>query len=245
METYASGESKEGFIELPREIVRGYMFFLANQVAGRRGLARCTDDQYSFSVAAFFSEDANFEYIYDVGAESFYASLVVQDLLPQHIGSIPMHKVLKAVEQSKDERAAFRSELIEFSERLLECESTEHARVIANDYTKGLIDAKSALRASQGFMNKDDIGSLFTVGVPVAATAFGAAAVNNPNPFHFWTIAPSLLVGAVAAYMDYRRVTSVKSNPSGAGYLLSLDRAFAGTGRLPSLSQHIEEFVND
>lgn len=246
LEQYATGESSKGFIELPKEIVRGYMYFLSNQVAKRRCLSRCTDDIYSFSVSSYFSEDANFdELLYDQEAEGFYSSLILNDLLPINIASVPMNKIVKAAFDSKDERIRFREELSKFSHELHKCESNDHAKIILNDYKQNLITAKNEMKAAQGFLNKDDVGSIFSVGVPTSLTAYGAIIGATGNPFSIHTLASSLLIGAIAAYHDYKKTKPLEKNPYGAAYLISLDKRFSGTGTYPAFDRYLEEFVND
>lgn len=246
LEQYATGESPNGFIELPKEIVRGYMFFLANQVASRRGLSRCTDDIYSFSVSSYFSENANFEeLLYDREAEGFYSSLILNDLLPIDAESMPMNKIIEAVKNSKDERIQFREQLAKFSGELYRCESSDHAQTILNDYKQDLIRAKNDIKAAQGFLNKDDVGSLFTMGLPVSLTAYSVLSGATGNPFSIYTLSSSLLIGAIAAYQDYKRTKSLNDNNCGAAYLISLDRTFSGTGTYPAFDRYLEEFVND
>ena len=93
---------------------------------------------------------------------------------------------------------------------------------------------KRGMKAAQGFMNKDDVGSLFSRGVPTALTAYGALVSGSANPFGLHTIGSSLLIGAAAAYFDYKRSRSAHSNPYGAAYLICLDKEFAGTHRFPA-----------
>ena len=246
LEQYAVDQSNDGWIELPRDIVRGYMFFLSNQVAKRRQLGRCTDDKYSYAVAAYFSEDANFdERLYNPEAAGFYSTLIFNDLLPMKISSVPMEKIIAAVNASRDERAEFRKELIKWTTELHGCASADHAATILSDYKQDLVDARDRLKAAQGFMNKDDVGCLFSVGVPTALTAYGALVSGSADPFGLYTIGSSMLIGAMAAYWDYKRARSAVSNPYGAAYLISLEERFAGTKVFPSFDRYLEEFVND
>ena len=246
LEQYATGQSQRGFIELPKEIVRGYMFFLSNQVASRRGLSRCTDDIYSFSVSSYFSENANFdEIIYDNEAEGFYSSLILNDLLPTNIETVSMDAILKAVGDSKDERVKFREELARFSNELHKCESNDHAQVIFNDYKQELIKAKNEIKAAQGFLNKDDKGSMFTMGVPTSLTAYSAIVGATGDPFAIYTLSSSLMIGAIAAYQDYKKTKSLEENQCGAAYLISLDKRFSNTNKFPHFDRYLEEFIND
>lgn len=246
LEQYAVGEKNGGWIELPKEIVRGYMFFLSTQVAKRRKLERATDNQYAFAVSGYFSERANFtENLYDRESPGFYASLIFDDLLPSNIQDIPIERVIRTAEATKNERTIFRQELMKFSSSLCECESKEHALTVVTDYKNDLVKARDQLKAAQGFLGKHERGSLLSMGVPVALTAFGGLISGGADPFGIHTLSSSLLIGAIAAYADFSKVTSATENPYGAAYLVSLDKQFAGTGTFPAFDRYLEEFVND
>jgi len=245
LDAYTRGYTEEGWLELPSEVARGYMYFLAQVVAERRLLERGTNDPYIFAIGAYFSELANFdEYIYNEEAAGYYSSLIMNDIIPRDLTSVPMRSVITAINKSKDEKTEFRKELLRFSEQLHRCESVDHARTIFTDYKNDLMRAKGDLRASQGFLNKGAIGSLFAMGTPTSLTAFGAIAAVA-EPFSLTTLSSSMLIGAVASYVDYKRTSSSAYNPVGGSYLISLDKRFSGTNQYPAFDKHLEEFIND
>lgn len=246
LEQYARGGAKGGWIELPREIVRGYMFYLSAKIAERRQLARCTDNKQAYSLAAYFAEDANFSsYVYDRSAPGFYSSLIFDDVLPVDVSQISMDEVLRVATSTRDERVEFRTHLERFTTGLRECESKDHADAVLNDYKSDLLAAKDRLKRAQGFLGEHDRGSLLTMGAPVAMTAFGAIVGAGADPFGLYTLSSSLLIGAMAAYQDFRKSAAAASNPHGASYLISLEREFHGTGNYPAFHQYFEEFIND
>lgn len=246
LEQHAVGERNGGWIELPKEIVRGYMFFLSTQVAKRRKLERATDDRYAFAVSGYFSERANFgEALYDRESPGFYSSLIFDDLLPSHIDQVPIHEVIRVAGHTRDERTQFRQELLKFSKGLCECESEEHAKTVIADHKRDLVNAMKQLKASQGFLGKEEKGSLFTMGVPVALTAFGGLISGGADPFGIHTLSSSLLIGAIAAYADFKKAKAAADNPYGAAYLVSLEKQFSGTGTFPAFDRYLEEFIND
>lgn len=246
LEKYAVGESDEGFLALPREVVRGYMFFLSTEVARRRQLSRCTDDKYSFAVSPYFSESANFDdYLYNREALGFYSALIFENVLPIDIENVPMEQIVKVSQQSKDERNKFKQELKKLAEQLYRCESTEHGRAIVNDFKVDLTKAKDELKASQGFLNKNDVGSFISMGVPTSTGVYGALLGAGGDPFGLYSICASVLIGAIAAYTDYRKTVSTQKNPSGAAYLISLEKQFSGTGTYPAFDRYMDEFIND
>lgn len=245
LDAFSRGYTEDGWLELPSEVARGYMYFLAQVVAERRLLERGTNDPYNFAIGAYFSELANFdEYIYNEEAAGYYSSLIINDIVPRDLSSVPMDIIAKAVITSRDEKVRFREELLRFSEQLHLCESAEHAHTIFTDYKNDLMRAKGDLRASQGFINKGAVGSLFAMGTPTSLTAFGAMA-TVADPFSLTALSSSLLIGAIASYVDYKRTSSPANNPVGASYLISLDKKFSGTNYYPAFDRHLEEFIND
>ncbi len=245
LDKFSRGLDSEVWIQLPREVARGYMYFLAQNVAEHRLLERCTDRPDNFAIGSYFSELANFkEEVYDEKASGFYSSLMMTDLLPKNLSQVSMEKIINVVNRSHDEKLAFRSELVDFADQFHRCESPEHARLIYTDYKNKLMQAKGNLKKSQGFLKKGGVGSLFTMGLPTSMTALGAASLAG-DPFSITAISSSLLIGAVASYSDYAKTKSVKENPCGASYMISLDKAFSGRDRFPAFDRHLEEFIND
>jgi len=156
-----------------------------------------------------------------------------------------MDRIVKASAHSKDERNTFKLELERFSDQLHKCESIKHGKDILNDFKRDLEKAKANLKASQGFLNKDDVGSMFTMGVPTSAGVYGALLGATGDPFNLYEIGSSMLVGAMAAYIDYRKAKSTRNNPAGAAYLIALERQFGAGGRYPAFDRYLEEFIND
>lgn len=238
LDEYAKGGTEGGWIELPREIVRGYIFYLSAKVAERRLLHRCTDNKYSYANSIFFAEDANFdEFLYDRESSGFYSSLIFQDVLPVDVDCVPMNHILKVAESSRDERLAFRNELQKFTDGLRDCQSKDHAETVLNDYKHELLRAKDNLKRAQGFLGEHDRGSLLTMGAPVSLTTFGSIVAAGVDPFSLITLSSSLLIGALAAYIDFNKSKAASANPYGASYLVSLEREFAGTGNFPAFDK--------
>jgi hypothetical protein len=262
LDQYIDNAYSDDWIHLPRRVARGYMFFLANRVAARRQLDRCTDDKYSYAVAPYFSENANIHeavYFYDDDitgffdcpqAAGFYSSLIVRDLLPVDISHIDMKTIMKVATESAEDKVAFRASLYAFAENLRICESLPHARDLFRDYRDALIASKDKLKKTQGLFVSSSVSSLFTMGVPTALTAYSTllterSLVGSVDPFSLHVIGPSLAIAAVAAYADLRKAQSVGTNPSGAGYLISIEKQFTFQRYTPRFCEYMEEFIND
>jgi hypothetical protein len=246
LEQYAKSGEKGGWLQLPSEVVRGYMFFLANKVSMRRNLARCTDNNEAYAVAPFFSENGNFnDYLSNPEADGFYSALIFGDVLPINIDSIPITDVIRVAQKSKDERAEFRRELTRFSAELYACASTDHAKTIMEDFKRDLLAAKDRLRAAQGFLNKNDKGCFFSIGVPTSLGVYTGYLGAGRDPFDAFAIASSVAIGAIAAYYNYKQAAPPVQNPYGASYLISLEQQLSTGYQIPQFHRCMEQFLND
>lgn len=245
LESLASNVDPEGFLELPSDLSRGYMMYLAKAVSGRRNLATITDDRYAWTISPYYRERANFgEKLYDLEAPALHASLIFADLLPAHIENIDMKDIVKFIEKRKDERENMRTTLIQFANELSSCQSPSHVLQLRSKFIKQLDRAKKDFKSSMDFLNEDDTHALFTFGIPVSATIFGALGLAG-DPFDILKISASLFIGGIAAYADYRKVKFANRRESDISYLVDLDKEFLNRNAIPRYDRIFEEFVND
>ncbi|MEI7999519.1 MAG: DUF6236 family protein, partial [Candidatus Omnitrophota bacterium] len=147
---------------LPSELVRGYMFYLSQTISERRQLVRGTDNADAWVVSAYFAENGNFkEFVYDTEAEIQYYNLAINDLIPLGIKDVPMSQIIEFVKKRRDEKSIFRNTLSGFVDKLAECESESHAKVLLQDYAKTLSTTKNDLRQSMDFCDKEQLSSIF------------------------------------------------------------------------------------
>ena len=233
------------FFHLPRQYSRGYMYYLSNIVAKRRSLVRATDDYHSWIIMPYFTEQANFgENVYDEFSRMYYASIIMKDVLPLNAGCASMKDIIQFVSKRKDERECFRNTLNEFTSELSLINNQEHALALVNDYEKKLREAKTDLRKSMDFCNSTELNSLLTVGLPISATAILAFS-DTGNPYSLAKILGFALIGAVAAYSDYKKVVKDKRRSNMGSYLLDIDEMRIRQGYIPNLSYTFNEFMND
>lgn len=233
------------WVRFPKELARGYMFYLSRVVSDRRNIARATDDRDSWTVAPFITEDANFgEYIYDCNAEGFYSSLIVSDAIPHKISDVSMQEIIRFVTHRQEQREVFRKTITEFANDLSACDSAEFARQKIDGYQQKLEKAKKDFRKSMDFLNDDGRSSLFTMGIPVSLTAFGAFAVDG-DPFNICKLFGSVLAGAVAAYKDFTRVRTQKRKNSHLAYLIDIDDELINKHAYPDFPYLFDQFIND
>ncbi len=244
LERIADNFLHDGWLLLPRELARGYMFYLAKTVAQRRNLVRGTDDSDSWSIAPFFTEEANFDdFVCNEQAEGFYCSLFLQDLVPQDIGNVSAKKIIQFVERRKDLKYQLRIKLDLLCQKLTTIESKEHAMLEVNDFLQQVEQDKAELRNSMDFWKSGRGSSLFAVGVPTTLTAIGALGLSG-EPFSAHKIASSILIGAVASYSNFSKIKRQDRDSSYASYLIQVDKLVKPNTPY-RLMRNFEEFLND
>ncbi len=244
LENIAGNFLHDGWLRLPQELARGYMFYLAKTVARRRNFVRGTDDSDSWSIAPYFTEEANFDdYVCNNEAEGFYCSLFLEDLIPRNIGDVSVTDIIKFVKDRKDLKDQLRIKLDFLSQKLSTIENLEQAKIEVSDFLNQVEHDKKELRKSMDFWGSNVASSLFAVGVPTTLTALGALGLSG-DPFHAHKIASSMLIGAVASYTDYKKTVKGDRDTSYASYLIQIDKMV--NPRSPyNYMRNLDEFIND
>ncbi len=230
------------WLHLSKELARGYMFKLSQVVARIRNLNRGTDDMDAWSINPYFTENANFgEFLQDPEAKGFFCSVTLEDVVPQNIGEVSAKELIEFVNNRKNERKLLREKFDELTNHIAKVSNVQHAGLVSMDFVNDLQYAKDQYRKSMNSWR--EIRALpISTGVPVSLTAFGALAVNNPNPFSVAAIAGSIAIGAICSYADFYRAKKNR-DPSYSSYLIQIDnlcRNVTGHSR-----QRLEEFIND
>jgi hypothetical protein len=233
------------WLEVPVDIGRGYMMYLATAVARRWNLERGTDNPDAWTTAAFFSEDGNFsEYVYGADETDSLRCLCLRDLIPISVADVPMRRIIDFSERRRDQRKEFRATLSEFTDELAICESPERTLCLVNDFSRGLLEKSRELRRSMDFCNSDDLSSIFAVGVPASVTTYGTLCAMHGEG-SFAAFFASVLLGAVAAYADYTRTKRQNRACHLNSYLLDMRFELAKRRSAPDFQRIMEEFIND
>jgi hypothetical protein len=236
---------KDDWLKVTPELARGYMFYLAKHVAKRRNFVRGTDDTDIWSIAPFYTEDANFnEFVAADNNDGFYTSLYLNDLLPAHIGTVSSGDIIKFVKNRKDEKAELRTHLDTLNYRLLHLDSVEQIKIEVNDYIAELIRRKDALKESMDFAKEKNLRSaLFAVGFPTSLTTLGAIGLAG-NPFNIVNLASSVAVGGIAGYASFSQAQNTVRDTSHLSYLIAADKQLQ-PGTSERMMRSFEEFLND
>lgn len=240
-EQLATRLTADGFLEVPHELAGGYMFYLATSIAEQRALSLTTDSSDYWAVGTYFANDGCFtEQVYDEHANTYLANLAIDDLLPDDLSSVDLDQLLRFREKTGEIRNIFQRELDLLRNEISRCNNKEHARYIVEDFVKRFEKAKEEYRKTMSFFRKADICSIFSVGVPVAATIIGLPTVGGGGVYDPIRIGVGMLIGAVSALATREMGHKPKSI---ASYLVDAERLT----RTPSslLHRKFEEFIND
>ncbi|MFA5312819.1 MAG: hypothetical protein WC375_05790 [Methanomassiliicoccales archaeon] len=242
LESIAHKFDDNRWLHLSKPLAKGYMFYLSKVVAERRNLARATDNPDSWAIAPYFSEDGKFdENVYRDDAEGYYSYLILEDFIPSDLINVPITKIIDFIDENKESKAKFRNKISEFAQNLSKCDSTDFALELIEDYKFELEESKTELTNSLSLINSGKLNALFTIGIPVGASVFGALGFNG-NPYSFINIFGSILFGALASYYQYSvGVKKIKENSS-LTYLVNMDSQLS---KVAQCSSALDEFIND
>ncbi len=236
---------REGWLWLSKALAEGYMHYLSKVVAQRRALVRGTGDRKHWSIAPYFVEEANFnDTVRREDADGYYCTLLIDGVIPASVADITMPQLVQFVDGRREERSAFRNTLQELIRELSSAGDLHGPDSSIRETVQQLERDIAALRHGSAFW-KQGIGSLvFGVGVPVSRNAIQSLP-DAGNPFDLHRIAPSLYLGAVAAYADYGITRHMGRDRSFVSFILETDRPFS-----PQVPVHgkyfadLDQFIN-
>ncbi len=235
----------DGWIRISTTLAEGYMYYLSKVVAQRRALVRGTDDRQSWSLSPYYVEEANFDdTLRREDAEGYYSALMIDGLVPANIADIPVMDLIRFVKQRREERSAFRNALQEVIRALSHAENYFDQQTELNDALQEFEREKVNLQRSSTLWQQRVPSLIFSAGIPVSSRATQSLP-DAGNPFDLHRIAPSLFIGAVAAYTDYARTRMLSRDRSFVSFLIETDRSF-----LPQVPAHskyfmsLDEFIN-
>jgi hypothetical protein len=233
-----------GWLPLPERIAHSYMMYLTRAVSSRRNLATVTDSADEWAIMPYFKEMGNFdERVYEPDANAFYSYMIFSDVLPTNMHGVDPSKIINFTLSRREEKARLRTILQEFSEAISACSSKSHAIEVVASCEKDLNDAKSDYVKSMDFYSPEQGYSLLAVGLPLSLAWYAQFGTNDP--YDLLRLSTSVLVGAVAAYADHKKVKAQNRKQSSTSYLFEIDRELSGHSSAPKSHRIFEEFMND
>jgi hypothetical protein len=189
----------------------------------------------------YFANEGSFtEHVYDEHADDYLANLAIDDLLPNDLASVDIDSILRFREDTVELRNAFQRELKLLQEEISRCNNKKHARYIVEDFIKRFEHAKAEYRASISFFRKSELCSIFSVGLPVAASIIALPMLAGGDPYTPVRLGVGALIGAVSALATREMGYKPKSVGS---YLVDAERLIRTPNWL--LHRKFEEFIND
>jgi len=243
LEAESVNYDSEGFLHIRRELARGYMFYLANSISERRNLSLATDNRDAWSIMPYFTEQGNFdEQVWNPKAKGFYTSILFTDILPANIEYVDIKKIIEFVSKRKDERDNLRLVLESFAQEISNCSSLDHINQIRKDFQKDIFIAKNNYHKSCSFFSEETGYSLLNVGIPVGLSLYSVLE-NGVDPYQPKILLPSIIIGAIAAYLDFHKAKNKKDSPY--SFLVDIDKELFKKHKIPLYWRSFEEFVND
>jgi hypothetical protein len=236
---------RDEWLEIPKGIGNGYLLYLAQSVAKRRGMPKITDSDAMFVAMQYFATSRDFkESVQDVHGCDASAVVALRTILPGGLQWAPMERVLKFHKASHDGRAALRGAFESLAEELAAVEEPTYVEEIAHRFKANISQAEGFTmpRIREFFA---DTGALaLQVGLPVAATGVASMLADTSTV----TVGKVLvqLVGALAGGLGARRK---EWRSAEATYMAKLNLEFDGDCPFPkkqvAMDRLMNEFIND
>jgi hypothetical protein len=234
---------KGDWYEMPKGLAWGYMLALARKTAQRRGMCVATDNPDAWTAAAYLDAGGNMdESLMNDDDEERYCHVLINDLLPLNLTSVPMDAIVHVRDKHDDERRALRNEIARVMTSLTRCESAEYARHLQANAMKALEKRKESYRRGMKSYVGDFINASLIVGVPTTLTALSTFGMSDPNDLK--AIGSALLIGSVAALADSGRARSARRVDQIGSYLVEVESE-SRVVRIPHFPRLMNEFVND
>ena len=242
--------NKDGWLNFPTELARGYMFYLATVVAKNRGgFSMSTDNLDSWVMSSFFTENGNFnEYTYDRNAEGYYSSLIIDGFIPADLSNVSIDSIVNFCDDEKEQKNKFRNQISNFATSLSKCKNSDTVGELIEDYNLEIKNAKSDLKGSMSFISKlkPCFYTSLIAGIPLAKSAFDYIAGCTQDQFDYNLIGESFAITAVACYKDYSQAKTHRKQNTFASYLIDIDKKFTrANNQMTRFGYSFNEFIND
>lgn len=237
---------RDEWLEIPRGIANGYLLYLAQSVATRRGMPKITDSDAMFVAMQYFATKREFkELVYDVNGCDASAVVALRTILPGGLEWAPMERVLRFHKASRDGRAALRCAFEKLAEELAAVEEPAYVGDIAHRFEASLAQAEGLTlpRIREFFA---DAGALaLQVGLPVSAAGVASMLQADGASVAVGRVLVQL-VGALVGGLAGRRK---EWRSAEATYMAKLNLEFDGDCPFPKrqirMDRLMDEFIND
>jgi len=239
----------KGWLQVSEEFGRFYMFYLANKMAEKRGLAKITESKEAWTASCYFDYDGAVDGCVDFDTNKQILTLMLRDFIPENIEGIPAKTIISFREKYRDERRHFIESVKTFVTRISDIDDPQIVRDAINEYKKDIESSIKDFRGSLTSLKFTSLTGIKTISFPVG---FNAITLFGTGGFEYVTISSiaGLALGLLTSYVGYKekRKTMIKECDFSYIYFLSntFDKWHYDGGPLNyHLYRQIEEFIND
>ena len=237
------------WLNVSEEFGRFYMFYLANAMAEKRGLAKITDRKEAWTASCYFDYDGTLDSYADLDADKHIVTLMLRNFIPDNIEEIPANSIISFREKHRDERRRFIEAVKNFSTKLSNIDDMLIIEDAINEYKKDIESSIKDFRESLRSLKFTSLTGIKTISFPVG---FNVAGYFGEWNWQYKTISSvaGLALGFLTSYADYREQRKKLIKESDFSYIYFLRDTFDnwhydGGPLNYHLYRQIEEFVND
>jgi len=232
------------WFKLPRGVADGYMLFLSDVVARRRGLPKVADSVAMFVAMQYFAMDGNMD---EWGRGAFEGdidtALVLRYLAPAGIDDEPMSKVLKFRKANTEGRQAFRRAVDELAKQLSQVQEDAFAREVIGNFIRHLQESERiTLSHIREYFSQPETLCL-GLGVPLAAQIYHSLTGSSGKE----TTLAAISFSGIWALADVLKSCRKDWVPAEATYLANMRGCLGGNNPFPApmFNKMMDEFMND
>ncbi len=242
--------NKNGWLRLTKSVANLYMLFLSETVSERRNIPKLTPDEDMFTVMHYFQNHANFsETTEDPLKEEITAAIVLPAVLPKGLESTDIKLILDYRLKNEENRLEFRKIIETFTNEISQIKEKKFAQEQKQNFVKRILEN----RMSFAQVAKESIlelpYALVSIGLPTTLTAISTICQKETDPFNFFGIGASCMIGAVASIADVGKSVRKKWNCKKSNYLVGLNKVTSSSDGLRfkfnRYNRLFDEFIND
>ncbi len=237
------------WLNVSEEFGRFYMFYLANAMAEKRGLAKITESKEAWTVSCYFDYDGAVDGDVDFDTNKQIVTLMLRDFIPENIEEISTNSIISFREKYRDERRCFIESVKTFITKISDIDDPQIVRDAINEYKKDIESSIKDFRGSLTSLKFTSLTGIKTISFPVG---FNAITLLGTGGFEYAIISSvaGLALGLLTSYVNYKekRKKMIKECDFSYIYFLSntFDKWHYDGGPLNyHLYRQIEEFIND
>lgn len=252
-------DESDYWFDVPQDLAANYMLFLAREIALQNELALITSEWGPWTATNYFNLDGRVdETLVCFGDEEYcsqpdpfaFFSLVISAIAPMNINEIPCTDILKFRSKRRDEIAALREAVYEFSKEVSRLEDPTIRRDAIDGRITTLKNALNDYRNSAGIIKaKGWMGAVF-LGVPAPLALIQMFDIQH-NALSYLA-GGAFAIGGLFNLIASKRDLENLNKKTPVSCLFEIHRAFKGYTRVRGggdINWHafncMEEYVND